>query len=312
MQEMVGGFARHEALWLRVASVSEPHVVQFPRLVSECEGCGSQSADRRGEKRGRGAAQVRISGHTRGLVGECARQTAQVDTCGTRSLLGANPRRACPQQRAENCAQKPARPRWQTVIGSKEWPLRAPRIWVVAEWPRPCRRNDGDRRRQWEQRAHPGSRRHVDVHHSVDALEKPIVNNRRRKTYGIKCVDVLERWGSGRRSSVQREIRTLRMPDDDDRSCRLRRSVCQVLGRPPLRIRRKIETKAGILRPPDRARIRPAEDHVGCPGLVDEGDGTELSERARCQPSDRIAHAQAPEARARTGGLQEGTIGVGC
>ena len=29
-----------------------------------------------------GAAQVRISGPTRGLVGECARQTAQVATCG--------------------------------------------------------------------------------------------------------------------------------------------------------------------------------------------------------------------------------------
>ena len=51
MQEMVGGFALHEALWLRVASVSEPHVVQFPRLVSESEGCGGQSADRLGEKR---------------------------------------------------------------------------------------------------------------------------------------------------------------------------------------------------------------------------------------------------------------------
>ena len=34
MQEMVGGFARHEALWLRVAGVSEPHVVQFPRVVA--------------------------------------------------------------------------------------------------------------------------------------------------------------------------------------------------------------------------------------------------------------------------------------
>ena len=51
-----GGFALHEALWLRVAGVSEPHVVQFPRLVSECEGCNDQSADRRGEKRGRWAA----------------------------------------------------------------------------------------------------------------------------------------------------------------------------------------------------------------------------------------------------------------
>ena len=51
-----GGFALHEALWLRVAGVSEPHVVQFPRLVSECEGCDDQSADRRGEKRGRWAA----------------------------------------------------------------------------------------------------------------------------------------------------------------------------------------------------------------------------------------------------------------
>ena len=113
-----GGFALHEALWLRVAGVSEPHVVQVPRLVSECEGYDDQSADRRGEKRGRraasgevvcvlgapasvvaccshvnpllravtryvarkpailsvgGAAQVRISGPTCALVGECAR-----------------------------------------------------------------------------------------------------------------------------------------------------------------------------------------------------------------------------------------------
>ena len=51
-----GGFALHEALWLRVVGVSEPHVVQFPRLVSECEGCDDQSADRRGEKRGRRTA----------------------------------------------------------------------------------------------------------------------------------------------------------------------------------------------------------------------------------------------------------------
>ena len=28
------GFALHEALWPRVAGVSEPHVVQFPRVVS--------------------------------------------------------------------------------------------------------------------------------------------------------------------------------------------------------------------------------------------------------------------------------------
>ena len=55
-----GGFALHEALWLRVAGVSEPHVVQFPRLVSECEGCDDQSADRRGEKRGRWAARGEV------------------------------------------------------------------------------------------------------------------------------------------------------------------------------------------------------------------------------------------------------------
>ena len=46
----VGGFALHEALWLRVAGVSDPHVVQIPRLVGECEGCGAQSADHLGEK----------------------------------------------------------------------------------------------------------------------------------------------------------------------------------------------------------------------------------------------------------------------
>ena len=55
-----GGFALHEALWLRVAGVSEPHVVQFPRLVSECEGYDDQSADRRGEKRGRWAARGEV------------------------------------------------------------------------------------------------------------------------------------------------------------------------------------------------------------------------------------------------------------
>lgn len=60
MQGMVGGFALHEALWLRVAGVSEPHVVQFPRLVSECEGCDDQGADRRGEKRGRWAASGKV------------------------------------------------------------------------------------------------------------------------------------------------------------------------------------------------------------------------------------------------------------
>ena len=46
-----GVFALHEALWLRVVGVSEPHVVQFPRLVGECEGCCAQSADHLGEKR---------------------------------------------------------------------------------------------------------------------------------------------------------------------------------------------------------------------------------------------------------------------
>ena len=33
-----GGFALHEALWLRVAGVSEPHVVQFPRLCLSVRG----------------------------------------------------------------------------------------------------------------------------------------------------------------------------------------------------------------------------------------------------------------------------------
>ena len=45
----VGGFALHEALWGRVAGVSDPHVVQIPRLVGECEGCGAHSADHLGE-----------------------------------------------------------------------------------------------------------------------------------------------------------------------------------------------------------------------------------------------------------------------
>ena len=70
-----GGFALHEALWLRVAGVSEPHVVQFPRLVSECEGCDDQSADRRGEKRGRRAASgevVCVLGATASVVACCS------------------------------------------------------------------------------------------------------------------------------------------------------------------------------------------------------------------------------------------------
>ena len=46
-----GVFALHEAFQGRVVGVSEPHVVQFPRLVGECEGCCAQSADHLGEKR---------------------------------------------------------------------------------------------------------------------------------------------------------------------------------------------------------------------------------------------------------------------
>ena len=45
-----GVFALHEAFQGRVVGVSEPHVVQFPRLVGECEGCCAQSADHLGEK----------------------------------------------------------------------------------------------------------------------------------------------------------------------------------------------------------------------------------------------------------------------
>ena len=164
----------------------------------------------------------------------------------------------------------------------------------MAEWPRPSRCNDGGRRGQGEEWTHPGSRRYVDAHEPVDALEKSTVNNRRRKTYGIKRVDVLECRGSGRRC-VQREIRPLRMSDHGDRPVGPRRSILQVVRGPPLRIRRKIKAEAGILRPPDRTRVRPAENHVGRPGLVDEGDGTKLSERVGRQPSDRIAHAQAPK-----------------
>ena len=44
-----GGFALHEAFWLRVVGVSDAHVVQIPRLVGECEGCGAHSADHLGE-----------------------------------------------------------------------------------------------------------------------------------------------------------------------------------------------------------------------------------------------------------------------
>ena len=70
-----GGFALHEALWLRVARVSEPHVLQFPRVASECEGCGSQSADRLGEKRGRRAGSgevVCVLGATASVVACCS------------------------------------------------------------------------------------------------------------------------------------------------------------------------------------------------------------------------------------------------
>ena len=34
MQGMVGIFALHAALWLRVVGLLEPHVVQFPRVVA--------------------------------------------------------------------------------------------------------------------------------------------------------------------------------------------------------------------------------------------------------------------------------------
>lgn len=240
-----------------------------------------------------------------------AHQRARVSTCWAGSLVDANPRRTSPQQCTENSMQKPTRPRRQTVIASKRRPLTPPCIRIVAKWPRPGRRNEGSRRGQGEQWAHPGTRRHVDVHQPVDAREKSTVNNRRWKTHGIKRIDALERRGSGGRRRVQRKIRTLRVSDNDNRPIGPRRRICQVVGGPPLRISREIKAEAGILRPPNRACIRPAQDHVGRPGLVDEGDGTELSERARRQPSDRIAHAQAPEARARTGGLEEGTIGVG-
>ena len=196
------------------------------------------------------------------------------------SLVDANPRRASPQQCAEHSTQKPTRPRRLTVIGRKRRPLTPPRIGVVAERPRPGRRNHSGRRGQGEQRTHPGSRRHVDVYQPADAREKSTVNNWRWKTHGIKRVDVLERRRSDRRSRVQREIRALRVSDNSNRPIGPRRRICQIVCGPPLRICRKIKAEAGILRPPDRACIRPAEDHVGRPGLVDEGDGTELSERA--------------------------------
>ena len=69
------GFALHEAFLRRVAGVSEPHVVQFPRFVSECEGCGCQSADRLGEKRGRLAGSgevVCVLGATASVVVCCS------------------------------------------------------------------------------------------------------------------------------------------------------------------------------------------------------------------------------------------------
>ena len=227
---------------------------------------------------------------------------------GAASLDCANPRWVCPQGRTNKTAQKSARARRLTVITSKLRPLQAPRIWIVAQWTGPPRCDDGDWCRQGQERAHPRTSRHVDAHELVNAVEKSIVDNSSRETNGIEGMHERKRRGSGSRRRIERTIGALRVTEHHDRPLRARRRIRQVVGGPPLRIRGKIKAKSGILRPPDRARIRAAEDHIGGPGLVDEGGGAELSERARPQPSDRIAHAQAAESRAGAGSLEERTI----
>ena len=172
----------------------------------------------------------------------------------------------------------------------------------------PPRCYDGRQCRQGQERAHPRISRHVDAHELVNAVKKSVVDNSSRETNGIEGMHERKCRGSGSRRRIERTIGALRVTEHHDRPLRARRRIRQVVGGPPLRVRRKSKAKSGILRTPDRARIRAAEDHVGGPCLVDEGGGAKLSERARPQPSDRIAHAQAPESCAGAGRFEERTI----
>ena len=131
-----------------------------------------------------------------------------VPPAGLVSLVATNLRWAHAQNGGEQARESRTRTRGRALVAPQGRALRGPRIRVVAEWPRPSRRNDGGRRGQGEQRTHPGSRRHVDVHQPVDAREKSTVNDRRWKTHGIKRIDVRECRGSGGGRRVQREIRT--------------------------------------------------------------------------------------------------------
>ena len=156
-----------------------------------------------------GVAHAHLIGLTCASTGPRAHQRAQVSTCWADSLIDVNPRRACPQGRPKKPTQQGSRPRRRTMIGSKYRLFRAPRIRIVAERPRPRRRDDGGRRGQGEEWAHPGSRRHVDAHEPVDVLEKTTLNNRRWETHGIKSIDPLERRGSGGRRRIQCQVRAL-------------------------------------------------------------------------------------------------------
>ena len=118
-----------------------------------------------------------------------------------------------------------------------------------------------------------------------------------RKTQGIERIDA--RDGGGGASRVERQIAALRVPDHGEGSASSAGSVIQVACRPPLRDRREFEPEAGVLRPSDRGRVRPAEDHETSPGLVDEGERAELREGRGTDPRDRVAHPHATKTRAR-------------
>ena len=97
------------------------------------------------------------------------------------------------------------------------------------------------------------------------------------------------------------------MADDGDGPGGAPRRVAQVTRRPQLGDCRKIEAELCVLGPSDRGAVGSAEDHVGRPGLVDEGDRAELRERLHANPRDGVAHAQAPETWTSPGRAQQGT-----
>ena len=106
--------------------------------------CRAHSADRLDEKRRQwgvvGQAVCVLGVVVSGMVCVLAELLAagpRWPPVGTVSLADVDPRRACPQKRAENSTQEGPRPRWQTMIRNKCRPLRAPRIRIVAERSRP-------------------------------------------------------------------------------------------------------------------------------------------------------------------------------